>query len=154
MKKNEKLENEESIKNNTCSEYINHVYNLKDYTALVYNHSKNISLYDEQGKQVKTLDYSNLLKKKKDIPEIYNVERENDKTKIFFSNSNELVIDTYNKKYKLENRYATGLYDATSQFEQIKEVDHIMTEENGFTMIRILNGNNGISVMKINYLYE
>ncbi len=151
---NQVLENKETVKKNTCSEYIKNIYDLGNETALVYNHSKMISIYNNEGKQIKNLDYSNLVKSKKDILEMYQVEKKNNQLKVFYRNSKELMVDTYNEKYELENRYATGLYDATNQFEQIKEIDNIIMEETGFSTVKVLNTNNKLSVIKIDYLYE
>lgn len=77
----------------------------------------------------------------------------NKKIKLYYTNEENLLIDTLDSNYKLVSRYTTGLYDATSILDNISDIKNVVTTDKGLTQLKLLKGNT-ITVMKIDYLTE
>lgn len=147
------LNHERKIASNTCSDYITGIYNLGDYHALLYDGSKKIIIYNNDGTQIADLDYSNLVKDKKNPITILKMETKNQKTKLYYMNEENIVIDTLDSNYKLVNRYTTGLYDASNMLDNVSDVKNIITTDKGLVQLKLLKGNT-ITVMKMDYSTE
>lgn len=147
------LNHERKITPDTCSNYITNIYNLENKHALVYEGSKKITIYNNDGKQIVDIDYSKVAKDQKNPITVLAIEMKNNKLKLYYTNEEYLLVDTLDSNYKLINRYTTGLYDATSLLDNINDVKNIVTTDKGLTQLKLLKGNT-ITVMKIDYLNE
>lgn len=147
------IESSEKVEKETCSSYINAAYNLGMYNAIVYNDSKNISLYNEDGTYIKEIDYSNLQKNKKIPLIIHNIENKNNEIKVILDNANNLIVDTFDNKYKLTNRYAIDLSSIDTNFESVRVIGNITKKEDRLTQIKMLNDDHN-TIMKTDYLYD
>lgn len=147
------LNYEENLGKNICSNYINNVYNIGMYNAIIYDNNRKISIYNEDGKEMKELDYSKLQKKKKNSIIMYDLRNEEKNIRVILDNGDSLIIDTYNDKYKLINRYATGLYNTINHLETIRDVGNITSKPERFIEFKMLTKNKS-ALLRIDYLYE
>lgn len=145
------LENKDNVAKESCSNYINEIYSVGNNIGLVYNHSRAIGIYNQEGKQIKELDYSKLRKKKDDI-NIYSIKKKNEETEIILNNSKDLIVDRLDKKYELKARYSVELWKDTCMLENVYDIENMISTNKKIIKLKLLKGNT-ISIMRIDYDY-
>ncbi len=150
--KKEKKE-ETKMEKDGCSSYFSRWYSLGDQNAIVYDNNKKIDIYSDSGRLQKTLDFSNM-SKKKDGFSIENVEKFGNLIKVFYNDEENFIIDTFDSNYEHLHRYSNSLYDPVSTITEVTDIEGFLSTEKQFSNFEIVKNNQHVAFLRVNYHYE
>lgn len=148
------LDSEEILEKNKCSDLIENVYPVEKGPVLVSNQGRTLSVYDEAGKNIKNIDYSPLISRKKERIRIHDIRQNKNGIEIYLENDSHIIVDTLDENYQWKNRYAVNIEGATELLDNTGDVDNIIPTESGMIHNKILKKENGLSILKVEYHKE